>query len=81
VRRLLAGIVKAVALVSSLGPGLAAADAAPSTAGPACPARAIVSPFAGWADTGQYFLIGDGGFENAATERTLGGGAKVVAGT
>lgn len=38
------------------------------------------SPFAHWSDTGRYFMLDNGGFENGSTSWTLAGGASVVSG-
>jgi len=40
----------------------------------------MTSPFARWGDTGKYFMLDNGGFENGSTDWTLAGGAKVVSG-
>ena len=40
----------------------------------------MTSPFSHWSDTGRYFSLDNGGFENGSTGWTLNGGAKVVSG-
>jgi hypothetical protein len=66
----------ALALPAALAVGTATAGAAPA----GCPAKSMSSPFSHWGDTGRYFALDNGGFENGSTSWTLSGGAKVVSG-
>ena len=71
---LCAALALALLTASAFGAGTAGAASA------GCPARTMSSPFAHWGDTGRYFMLDNGGFENGSTSWTLAGGAKVVSG-
>jgi hypothetical protein len=56
------------------------APAAQASAG-GCPSAAASEPFAQWGDAGSYTLVSQGDFEGSLSQWTLGGGARVVAGS
>jgi hypothetical protein len=73
--RKIAGIA---ALAATVAAAAGTTTAGATTSG--CPSRTMLTPFASFGDTGQYYFAPNGGFESGLTSWTSGGGAKVVSG-